>query len=78
MKEQNQRGEAVTAELLTTKQAAQLCGLGERTLWRYSRSGIAPRPIKLGHGRQGAVRFRKSELVAWIEAGCPRTGGPGQ
>jgi len=75
MREGNQCGEGVVPELLTTKQAAQLCGLGERTLWRYSRSGIAPRPIKLGVGQQGAVRFRKSELLAWIEAGCPRVDG---
>lgn len=34
--------------LLTTKEAASLCGIGVRTLWRWSRSGIAPAPIKIG------------------------------
>jgi predicted DNA-binding transcriptional regulator AlpA len=66
---------AILPELLSTRQAAQLCGLGERTLWRYSRSGIAPRPVKIGNGKQGAVRFRRAELLAWIEAGCPRVDG---
>ena len=72
---------AILPELLTTRQAAELCGVGERTFWRYSRSGVAPGPIKLGNGaRQSAVRFRKSELLAWIAAGCPRIvrGGPGR
>ena len=55
-------------ELLTTAQAARLCGLGERTLWRHSRSGAAPPPLKIG----GAVRFRRADLAEWITAGCPR------
>jgi len=70
--------ENVAPELLKTKQAAALCGCGERTLWRWSRCGIAPRPIKIGDGRQGAVRYRRSELVAWIESGCPRCDGRGE
>ena len=61
----------ITPELLTTKQAAKLCGIGERTLWRWSRSGIAPAPVKIG----GAVRFRRDEYMTWIEAGCPRCDG---
>ena len=60
---------AVLAELLTTAQAAALCGIGERSLWRWSRCGIAPAPVKIG----GAVRYRRSEYVAWIANGCPRT-----
>ena len=69
-------GSAIVPALMTTREAAQLCGLGERTLWRYSRCGIAPRPVKLGPGKQGAVRFRRSDLLAWIDAGCPRCGDP--
>ena len=38
----------IMPELLTTKQTAKLLGLGERTLWRYSRSGLAPAPVKVG------------------------------
>ena len=64
-------------ELLTTKQAAELCGIGERTFWAWSRSGLAPAPIKIGHGTRPAVRYRRSEILAWIEAGCPRVDGKG-
>jgi len=67
--------ECIVSELLTTGQAAQLCGVGERTLWRWSRSGVAPRPIKLGLGPRAAVRFRRAELMQWIAARCPLVDG---
>lgn len=57
----------IEPELLTTKQAAGLLSIGERSLWRASNSGQAPRPIKIG----GSVRYRKSDLLAWIADGCP-------
>ena len=33
----------IIPELLTTAAAARLCHVGERTLWQWSRSGIAPK-----------------------------------
>ncbi len=62
------KADNATHELLTTAQAAELLNLGERSLWRYSHSGVAPKPVKIG----GAVRFRRSTLIAWLDAGCPR------
>lgn len=59
-------------ELLTSEQVAKLCNLGARTVWRWSRSGRMPAPLKIGGGLRGAVRFRRAEILAWIEAGCPR------
>lgn len=58
--------------LLTTRQTAELAGCGERTLWRWSRSGVCPAPVKIGGS---AVRYRRDEYLAWIEAGCPRVDG---
>jgi len=58
----------ITQLLLKTKEAAQLCGIGERTLWRWSRCGIAPAPIKIG----GTVRYDRATYLDWIRAGCPR------
>jgi len=74
------RGE-ITPELLTEKQSAAMCGCGRRTWWRWTRSGLAPPPIKIGIGPRAAVRFRRADLVAWIDGGCrpPETkegGGP--
>jgi predicted DNA-binding transcriptional regulator AlpA len=62
----------ITPELLTTAQAAKLLGIGTRTLWRWSRSGICPSPVKIGRGLRAAVRYRRAELLQWIADGCPR------
>ncbi len=68
----------VVPELLTLAQAAALCGLGPRTLARYSASGLAPCPLKLGNGaKQSASRYRRADLLGWIERGCqPVADGP--
>ena len=63
--------ETIVPELLTTAQAAKLLGIGERTLWRHSRSGTAPAPVTIG----GTVRFQRTKLLAWIADGCPRIDG---
>ena len=62
----------IEPELLTTRQAAELAGVGERTWWSWSRSGLAPKPVFIGHGTRPACRYRRSEIMAWIAAGCPR------
>jgi predicted DNA-binding transcriptional regulator AlpA len=60
--------DAIVPELLTTRQAVQLAGIGERTLWRWSRSGIAPAPIIIG---RTTVRYSRRTILGWIERGCP-------
>ena len=65
----------ITPELLTTRQAAELCGCGERTLWSWSRSGIAPAPVKIGVGLRPAVRFSRQTLLEWIQGGCKPVDG---
>jgi predicted DNA-binding transcriptional regulator AlpA len=65
----------IVPELLTTPEAARMCNVGERTLWRWSRCGIAPEPIKIGMGKTGAVRYRRDLYLNWIRAGCPRVNG---
>ena len=62
----------ITPQLLTTAEAAQLAGCGERTFWRWSRSGLAPRPVQIGLGTRPAVRYRLSDLRQWIQDRCPR------
>jgi prophage regulatory protein len=62
-------GAAIAPELLRSAEAARMLSIGTRTLWRWSRSGKMPRPIKIA---DGTVRFRTAELREWIEAGCPR------
>ena len=61
---------ALIQELLTTAQAAKLCGLGERTFWRHAHSGVAPAPVRIGGSAQiptrgpAGVDRRPAALVA--------------
>ena len=59
-------------ELLTLRQAADLCGVSERTLWTWARSGASPAPLKI---HKGTVRYSRREYEAWIQSGCPRCDG---
>lgn len=70
--------DGIVPELLTSRQAAALCGCGERSLWRWSRSGQAPAPVHIGSGPRAAVRYRRSDLLAWIASGCQPTEGRAQ
>lgn len=67
----------ISPELLTTKQAAELAGCGERTWWAWSRSGLAPKPLTIGLGSRPAVRYRRGDVLQWIADGCPRCDGKG-
>jgi len=62
----------VAAELLTLRQAAELCGVSERTLWSWAHDGIAPAPLKIG---KGTTRYSRGEYLAWIAGGCKPVGG---
>jgi predicted DNA-binding transcriptional regulator AlpA len=69
---------AIIPELLTLGQAAAMCSMGNRTLWRHSHNGLAPRPVKIG----GLMRYRRMDLLAWIESCCKpcdtQDGGAGE
>jgi excisionase family DNA binding protein len=58
---------AVSAELLNVKAVAALLGCSVRHCYRLSDAGRMPRPVKLG----ALVRWRRAELVEWLNAGCP-------
>lgn len=62
----------IDAELLTAAQASAITNMGERTWWRFVSSGRAPAPIKIGR----VVRWKKKEIMEWIDAGCPRAPRP--
>lgn len=68
----------VEPELLTAPQAAKLAGVGERTWWRWSRSGLAPAPIFIGNGPRPAVRYSRQSILEWIADGCKPLGREGR
>ena len=53
--------------LLKVDYVAEFLGISERYVWKLNSSGRLPLPVRLG----GATRWVRSELLAWIDAGCP-------
>lgn len=53
---------------LTAKDAATLCGISRAQWWKLHSAGKTPAPVRLG---TKAPRWRRAELVAWLDAGCP-------
>jgi excisionase family DNA binding protein len=59
----------MNAQLLDVREVSEMLGCGCRTVWRLADRGAMPAPIRPGGTR--AVRWRRGELEAWIEAGAP-------
>ena len=60
-------GKDTSALLVDAKEAARLCGIGLRTWHTLTSAGRTPNPLRLGR----RVLWRRDELLAWIDAGCP-------
>ncbi len=61
---------AVDHVLLTHAEVAQLLRVSPRTVDRMRQEGTIIPPVKLN--RQ--LRWLKSELIEWLQAGCPKVG----
>jgi excisionase family DNA binding protein len=55
-----------SSALLDVRQVAAMLGCSPRTVYRLSDAGKMPRPRRLG----ALVRWSRSEIDAWISAGC--------
>jgi predicted DNA-binding transcriptional regulator AlpA len=53
--------------LITANSLAKLLGVSTRSVWRGEAAGLLPSPVRIG----AIVRWRRSEVLEWIEAGCP-------
>ena len=62
--------------LIRREDVAEILGVAISTTYKWQESGLLPAPIRIG---PAAVRFRESELLAWLE-GRPRANGkaPGE
>ncbi len=57
-----------SAQLLDVKAVAALLGdCSTRHVYRLVDAGRMPSPVRLG----ALVRWRRTELMAWVENGCP-------
>jgi len=54
-------------QLLDVNEIAKRLGCSPRTVWRFRDTGRMPAPIKIA----GFVRWKETDIDAWIEAGCP-------
>ena len=62
-----EKTEQANIQLLTAKEAAQLCRLSKRSWLRLSSCQKTPPSIKIG----GSLRWRKAFVERWIEMSCP-------
>ena len=60
-----------SAKLLDVKAVADLLGCSTRHVYRLSDGGKMPPPVKLG----SLVRWSRSAIEEWIDAGCPSCRG---
>lgn len=72
---QSQALPGVEKELLSDVEAGFLCGVSRRTWHRLNATGDCPSPVQLPGVR--ARRWRRSDILKWIEAGCPERAGDG-
>lgn len=59
---------SINDELLSIDQLADLLGVSRSTVNRYRADGHAPKETRLPGGK--TVRFRRSEVIAWLEEGA--------
>jgi len=54
--------------LLTQKQVAAFLKVERRTLWRWRKVGYGPPSLRVSAGNAIRYRYRKEDLLAWIES----------
>lgn len=54
-------------QLLTAKEAGQVCRLSKRSWFRLSACGKIPAPVRIG----GSIRWRLCDIESWLAMGCP-------
>ena len=61
------------SQILRPSNVARLLGVSRTTLWRWTKAGHLPPPIKLGPGVTG---WRASDIDAWVASRSdPASGG---
>ena len=54
--------------LLRRDEVLRLCGCSVSALYRWMDHERFPRPVKIGTGPRAAVRWRSSDVRAWLDA----------
>jgi excisionase family DNA binding protein len=53
--------------MMTADELAETLCISLRQVWRLKAKGDLPKPVNIGRN----VRWRRSDIIEWIEAGCP-------
>ena len=54
-------------EILTSRQARELLKIGRTKLWELTKSKVIP-AYRVGEGRTSSLRYKRSELLGWLES----------
>lgn len=54
-------------EILTSREAQRLLKIGRTKLWALTKDGSLP-AYRIGEGKTSALRYKKAELIRWLEA----------
>ena len=65
--EQKQANQVVQPLAIQAREVGRMLGVSLRQVWRLNSAGKLPKPVRLG----GSVRWRRDEIIAFVEAGCP-------
>ncbi len=64
-------------EILTSREARELLKIGRTKLWELTRECKIP-AYRVGNGKTSDLRYKRSELMQWLEMNRVRTGDNGQ
>ena len=53
-------------EILTSRQALEFLKISRTKLWELTRNSAIP-AYRIGGGKTSALRYKRSELIAWLE-----------
>ena len=53
-------------EILTSEEARQYLKIGRTKLWQLTKGNMIP-AYRLGTGKSSSLRYKKSELLRWLE-----------
>jgi excisionase family DNA binding protein len=53
-------------EILTSQEARELLKIGRTKLWELTRKNLIP-AYRVGTGRSSSLRYKRSELMRWLE-----------
>ena len=54
--------------LISYAEVTKICGISRTTIYEWVQEGKFPAPVKLGGTPKSAVKFKLSEIMAFIES----------